>query len=269
MTDMPHPRPARRIAVALDASEQSRRLMALAARIAAALEAELEGVFVEDADLLRLAGLPFLREFRLTTRAEDRVDAERLQRELRATARRVRESVEQSARRLGCAWSFRVWRGDLEAEILSAALDAEMFTLAPLGRFAPLWTRPRAAQPPEAKETLTVAVLFDGTEGAARALTAGLELTARQRATLAVLLQSPNDAGAEQLRARAKGLLGQEAGTRARLVPFEAGTAAALAQAVVGLGADLLLVQADNPLLGRGTLWRSLGTLGCPVLLLR
>ena len=41
----------RRIAVALDASEHSRRALQIIVSIAAALEAEIEGVFVEDADL--------------------------------------------------------------------------------------------------------------------------------------------------------------------------------------------------------------------------
>jgi hypothetical protein len=269
MTDKPRPRPARRIAVALDASEQSLRLMALAGGIAAALEAELEGVFVEDADLLRLAGLPFLREFRLTTRGEAAVDAERLQRELRATARRVRESVERSAQRLGCAWSFRVWRGDLEAEILSAALDAEMFTLAPLGRHAPLLARPSAAPRPRTEGALTVAVLFDGSAEAARALATGAELTTRRHAALAVILQAPDAAGIERLREQAKDLLGKEAGARVQLVSFVAGTAKALAETALRLGSDLLLVHAANPLLAAGGLWRSLGALGCPVLLVR
>lgn len=268
MTQASEKKPARRLAVALDASEQSVRVMGLAAAIAAALEAELEGVFVEDADLLRLAGLPFLREFRLTTRGEDRVDAERLQRELRATARHVRESVEQSAQRLGCTWSFRVWRGDLEAEILTAALDADLFTLAPLGRFAPLRRPPKRSSRPGKEAELVVGVLFDGSEGAGRALAAGAELTARHNATLRVVLQEADPAKIEALRRQAGDLLGGTLG-RAQLIALQEADAETIAKTLLRLSTDLLVVDAGNALLDRGALWPSLGAIGCPVLIVR
>jgi nucleotide-binding universal stress UspA family protein len=256
----------RRIAVALDASEQSRRLLDLASGIAAALEAELEGVFVEDADLIRLAGLPFLREFRLSTLGEDSIDAERLQREMRATARRVKETLERSAGRIGCAWSFRVWRGDVEAEILSAALDAEMFTLSPIGRFAPFNPRPRARPPRQAG--LVVSVLFDGSDGAARALAAAAELADRHRARLSVILQGADDPAIEGQRRKAADLLGDAVG-KTGFVPLPGADARALAGTLQRTGSDLLLLDSANALLDRRTLWQSLGALDCPVLIIR
>ena len=48
-----------RILVALDASASGRAALAGAAALAAELQAELLGLFVEDANLLRLASLPF------------------------------------------------------------------------------------------------------------------------------------------------------------------------------------------------------------------
>jgi len=264
----PLKKPLRRIAVALDASEQSRRLLDLATGIAAALEAELEGVFVEDADLIRLAGLPFLREFRLSTLGEDSIDTERLQRELRATARRVKESLERSAGELGCAWSFRVWRGDLEAEILSAALDAEMFTLSPIGRFAPLAARPRERPRPSREATLVVSILFDGSGGSVRALAAAAELAARHRARLSVILQGQDDTAVEGLRKQAAELLGELQG-QTGFVRLQTVDAENLARTVQRTGGDLLVLDASDALLDRGTLWQSLCTLRCPVLIVR
>ena len=268
MTSEPEKGRRRRIAVALDASAQSLRVMGLAATIAAAMEAELEGVFVEDADLLRLAGLPFLREFRLATRRENTVDRERLQRELRATARWVRESLERSASQRGCAWSFRIWRGDLGAEILSAALDAEMFTLSPIGRFAPFYSRP-SAQPQLGRDTeFVVSVLFNGNEGAARALAAAADLGARHKAALCVLLQAAGPSAMRKLRDRADALLGKARG-RVRYLPLQQGDSEALARAVRAVKGDLLVVDSTNDLLGRQTLWQSLGALQCPLLIVR
>ena len=52
----------RRILVALDASTHSLAALETAAGLAARLEAELVGLFVEDINLLRAAELPFARE---------------------------------------------------------------------------------------------------------------------------------------------------------------------------------------------------------------
>jgi hypothetical protein len=242
--------------------------MGLAAEIATALEAELEGVFVEDADLLRLAGLPFLKEFRLATRRESTVDPQRLQRELRATARWVRASLERSARQLGCAWSFRVWRGDLQAEILSAALDAEMFTLSPIGRFAPLYHRPSAQPQLGRDKEFVVSVLFDASEGAARALKAAAALGTRHEAVLSVLLQGSDPSAIGELREEAVGLLGRFRG-QVRYLPLQEADLEALARAIQRTNGDLLVVDSTNDLLDRRTLWQSLTVLHCPVLIVR
>ena len=84
----------RRIAVILDASGHSYPALELALAVAAGLKAEVEGVFVEDADLLRLAGLPFVRDVRGATLNEEQVTEDRLQRELRGLARQARQSLE-------------------------------------------------------------------------------------------------------------------------------------------------------------------------------
>jgi hypothetical protein len=265
MSSVGDARTVRRIAVAADAGEQSLRLIGLAAGIAALLKAELEGVFIEDAELLRAVGLPFQREFRLTTRAEEAVDAKRLERELRAASRRVQAILAQAAERLGCPWSFRIWRGDLEAEILSAASTAEMFTLAPLGRFAPLRMRPTPAPP--AQRPLVIGVLFDGSAGALRALTAAREL-AGQDGNLQVYLQLPGGADPEALREQARSALGGAA-ERARLLPLAGGDPPGIVATVVAGGGDLLMIDGGNPLTARETLWRSLAALRCPMLVVR
>ena len=54
----------RRILVALDASRHSLAALEAASELAEALKAELVGIFVEDVNLLYLAGLPFAREVR-------------------------------------------------------------------------------------------------------------------------------------------------------------------------------------------------------------
>ncbi len=256
----------RRIAVALDASPHSLQGLAMAAGIAAALNAELEGVFVEDTELLRLAGLPFLREFRIATLGENLLDSERLQRELRAAARGVRERLERSAGELGLAWSFRVWRGDLEAEILGAALDAELFTLGCIGRFAPLRRRPRPPAPGVPIANLLVGVLFNDTDAAARALSIAIEVGIRHTAGLVVILQPDGGADVATLRARALDLLGSTH-EQTCLITLEHSGATSLAATVRTLRIDLLILDETNPILTKTSLWANLEILGCPVVI--
>lgn len=118
-----------RVVVAVDASPPSRAAAEAAAEIAESLGAELVGLFVEDLDLLRLAALPATVESdRLT--ADLRVcDPESIARQLRAQAARARDAFERAAAGRGLAASFRVARGRTAAEILAAAVDADLVAL--------------------------------------------------------------------------------------------------------------------------------------------
>ena len=58
-----------RIWVALDESPCSAAALTAAAALAAEMDAELAGLFVEDINLQHLIGLPFAREFSLLTGA--------------------------------------------------------------------------------------------------------------------------------------------------------------------------------------------------------
>jgi hypothetical protein len=268
MSDAPATPTTRRIAVALDAGERNLRIIALTAGIAAALRAELEGVFIEDAALLHAVGLPFQREFRLTTRGEAHTDVARTERELRAAARQVRASLAESAQRLGCRWSFRAWRGDLEAEILSAASSADMFALSPLGRFAPIGRWPRPTQGTASAQDLVIGVLWDGSAGAFRALAAGAELAAGGHARLQIFLQAADAAGLGRLRQQVADTL-RETKDGPELIALVGEDPQAVISALLEGGGDILMVDADNPLLGRRTLWKSLAALRCPLLIVR
>lgn len=259
----------RRIAVALDASEYSHRTLQIAASIAAALEAEIEGVFVENADLFRMAGLPFLRELRHASVGEGALDADRLQHEMRALARQTRQVLEQSAHRYGVTWTFRVWRGNIEAEILDAALEAEMFALGRIGDFAPFHPRPATPVASAREGRFAIGILFNGSDGSNRALSAASELAERQQPPEITVLLQGTDAGAiVKLQEKAAVLLGK-LHERVRFLPLEAADATLLAKAVLRSTSDLLIVAADNPLLDRRMLWQCLQALNCPLLVVR
>jgi nucleotide-binding universal stress UspA family protein len=119
----------RRILVAVDLSAPSLAALEIAAKIAARLEAELVGLFVEDSNLLRLASLPFAAEMGYLTRTPRPLDSRRIERSLQMLAARAKREMAERAGRLRLRWSFRVVRGRAEVAVREAAVEADIVAL--------------------------------------------------------------------------------------------------------------------------------------------
>jgi nucleotide-binding universal stress UspA family protein len=125
--------PVRRILVALDASPQSLAALRAASELSVKLEAELLGLFVEDVDLLRLADSPYARELLLPAVIEVPLDRATMERRLKAQAEQARTALAAAANQAKVAWSFRVVRGSVPAEILMAAAECDLLALGKIG----------------------------------------------------------------------------------------------------------------------------------------
>lgn len=123
----------RRILVALDASPHSLAALDAAAGIASNLEAELLGLFVEDVNLLRVADLPFAREFGVPSAARRKLDRTGMERSLRLVAREARQAMELAAGRVSVRWTFRVARGPVVPELIAAADEVDLLALGKTG----------------------------------------------------------------------------------------------------------------------------------------
>ncbi len=119
----------RRILVALDTSPHSRAALAAAANLAARLEAQLIGVYVEDMNLLRLAQLPFAQEIHYASATPQKLDKDVMEKQLRSQADRARNDLRQTAEQYALEWSFQVLRGLVAAELLTAAEEADLLVL--------------------------------------------------------------------------------------------------------------------------------------------
>lgn len=119
----------RRILVALDASPESLAALDQAANLAVRLHAELEGLFVEDQDLINLARQPFAREVCRLTSTVQSLDTAKLEQDLRSQAGMARNALRQKAEALRLRWSFRVVRGRIEGAIESAAGSADLLAI--------------------------------------------------------------------------------------------------------------------------------------------
>lgn len=251
----------RRIVITVDSGDldtaELKRLMHLARR----LGAELEGVFVEDSDLLRLAGLSFLREFRPTSMRSEAVHPGRMEQELRAMARRAERALAEQARHQGVPCRFRTWRGSVERELLDT-VEGDVLALLRLGT---VMRQP----PPRRREHEIITTLFDGSDESARALVTAAELAAESdRIALQVLLPSGGDSNPEDLRRQAAALLPDPSGE----VSYDELNITSLAELIDTLRRDAssaLVLQRDNRLLRDAPLRDYLTRIQCPLFLVR
>ena len=116
----------RRITVLQEPAQATQALEAVA-RAAAALEAELTGLFVEDVELLHFAALPFARE--IGAFSVQALDVPTMERRLRYQAEEARRALAAAVEGKPLRWSFRIERGSLPAQVRSALADADLVVL--------------------------------------------------------------------------------------------------------------------------------------------
>jgi nucleotide-binding universal stress UspA family protein len=192
-----------RILVALDASPQSQVALRAAARVAAAIQAELQGLFVEDANLFHLCNSPFCREVGLRTAVVRQLESHTVERQLRVLAAEMRRSLARVASEAQVRWSFQVARGAVEHELLAAAEHALLLTLGRAGWLAGTrlgsttrtivqrTMRPLLILGSRDGFTHPLTVLYNGSASADRALALAVRLAQRNSQAVAVLLVGP------------------------------------------------------------------------------
>jgi nucleotide-binding universal stress UspA family protein len=270
----------RRILVALDASALSLAALEEAATLAAALEAELTGLFVEDINLVRIAALPFARQVSYPSGAEERMSSERIDRELKARAELARKALAAAAERRHMPWSFRTVRGQVTGEILAAATQADIVLLGKSG-----WSPGRpvgsttlaliAAAPgavllaqQEIPPVSPIMAFYDGSDNSHRALEAAIRLAVLRKVGLVVLISSATPQACDALRQHAEQIVaGRCKDVRIRLV--DAAAARGFAQALRTEGSGLLVLPGSSLLAQAPVIRQLLELIPNPILLVR
>ncbi len=268
-----------RILVALDASPHSLAALEAAAQLAATLGAELIGLFVEDVNLLRLAELPFVQEVGLFSATSRELSSQRVEWELRAQAAQARQALAKVAGQARVRWSFRVVRGVVSSEVLTAAAEVDLVTLGKVG-WSPgqsrrLGSTTRAVLSNASNLTLItqqgarlgrpVLVIYDGSSRAERALAAAARLAGPEGA-LTVLLLARGAAEAQRLQHRAAAWL-QRRGVKALYRRMRKEDLPRLAHMIETEGGGVLVLPSESDLLSREKLQQLLNNITCPVLL--
>lgn len=272
----------RRIVVAIDSSAHGSAALEAAAGLAARLHAELEGIFVEDINLARLAELPVGREVRFPSGSGRDFTPEELHAQFREQEVFARRAIAEAARRARVAHSFRVLRGQVTAEIFGAAGAADLLILGmanrPLGRaLGPGSTAREAAERAPRSVLLSktggrivgnALVCYDGSAGARGALAAGAQLAGGRGEQLTVLIVTEDFDRATALRAEVDDFLAP-LGLQPKFLHSPAPTPVQMCRFATEEGADVLVLGADDPLIEGEARMRLLESVGCPVLLVR
>jgi len=267
----------RRVLVALDASDTSLAGLQVAVDLAVRLQAELQGLFVEDINLLRLASLPFSSEVVYAAPGARRLDPAAMERALHAQAERLRQRLEASARQASVPWSFQVARGQVAAELLTRTHEADVLILGRGAGGARLGSVARVVSVQASCTVLLhggrrverpVLAVYDGSPLAGQVLDLAVRLSRQDGHNLALLLTPGPGREAAALREQAEAQL-QATGAEARFVTLTEGSARELVRSVHEQAGKLLVVSASAPALAESAAGNPLEQLDCPVLLVR
>lgn len=273
----------RRVLVALDSTRDNLVALEAAAELAAHLEAELSGLFIEDIDVLHLSELPFAREVRYTAVGHRALDRATVEREFRVVAEAARRALEAAAGRHRLRWSFRVVRGQVERELLNAAGESDLVAVGkadrPLTRGRRLGHRARAVtargpaavlltEGPAAREGEPITVTYDASACSERALGVAARLAGAAERTLDVLLLADRPDDIKRLENAVSERLGGS-GLAARFRAIAPGDARALKSVLDFERSALLVLGATCFPLPQEELEVLLAETGCAVLLIR
>lgn len=135
ITESPPQAASDRVLVLLDASPGSLSALRAAAALARLVSQRLEAVFIEDVNLLHLAGLPFCREIGSYTASVRLLEREAIEREYRLLAQQLRLAVQKALAEEKIEGSFRVVRGGVRDAVLREASAATFVGVGRAGRF--------------------------------------------------------------------------------------------------------------------------------------
>jgi nucleotide-binding universal stress UspA family protein len=190
----------RRILIALDASPASLAALEAAAELARRLDAELLGLFIEDINLLRLSDLPFASEVGLHSASISLINREQVEQRFRAQANQARRALADITQNSKLHTEFRVARGPISTELLTAALETDLIIMGKAGwsQRNKLGSTARSMIKHSPGHTMflqhgahiahTVGVIYDGSPLAARGLGLAASLMPDPRAGLSVLI---------------------------------------------------------------------------------
>lgn len=185
----PDTHPRARIMVMLGNLESDRAALDALSVLAGSSPSDILGMFVEDAELLMLSELPIAREYCLLTHVERRLQTPDIERLFRVQARAAQQALAEIAHRFGSSLSFRTARGAATALLREALSEVDLMLFGAVrGTFRLPGDTSRASAIRTGRQP--VAVIYDGSDAARRALQIALRLATDATLSLIVLLRA-------------------------------------------------------------------------------
>jgi nucleotide-binding universal stress UspA family protein len=278
MAEERNPSGVERVMVAVDGSSHSRAALEAATELAASLEVELIGIFVEDVNLMRLAELPIGIEIETPTGQVRRIDPRRLRRQIAWRARRAKRMMAEMAGKRGISWRFYIRQGHIHEELMAASAPGDLVILGKAGWSGRknLGSTARAmlvqAQAvvlfieEDARLQPSFFVVYDGSRESLRALHLTAHLAELRHGFITIGIRAENETQARDLQHEAAEYLrrvGHPAHVRWLIGPSHQRLARLMAEA--GQKCLLVMPRSDNPQ-EHQAMASLLGQVHCPVL---
>lgn len=271
MTELstPESKAVKRILIAVDPCRQNRNALERALLLAGRMRAELIALFVEDENLLRLAGLPFACEVRRSTTLERKLDASQINRTMQRQTSNLRQLIERAAAQHNIQVSVKIVQGRLIATALTAAGNSDIAFLNTIDQRDELFTTVQSYQ---ARHSVLqpVLVLYDASSEANRALALAAELSAGESPGLTLVLVTDNPLRVTELQQQAEQLLsGIRSHAKIQYQVIVGDVFQQLPRLISRQGCSLLVLPRNHKLLAQSDNDQMLENLGCPLVLVR
>ncbi len=266
VVNMARPMPDRtrgvRVFVALDVSPRSFAALATAGALAAELDAELAGLFVEDINLQRLLALPFARELCVLSGALRPLSQQEIEQTWRREAEALRRRLAEAAARLHVRWTFQVARGRMATEVDTRIGACDVLVLGQRTT-AGMHATGRLSPPARIGPVL---VLLDPGAAMPGLLDLGARLARRSGVELLLLIRAVDEAAYRAACAAMQAVL-KERDVGARCASFLGDEIEGLARATRREMASCVVLSDCGGFLRQRRLEQVLNTIECPVVL--
>ncbi len=272
----------RRIIVAMDSSVHAQAAAEAAVGLAVRFEAAVEGLFVEDVNLINLAEHPLGRLVSFPSGIAGALDRGAVERFIRYECSSAQRALQTVAKRRGLRAGFRILRGRVDSEILAAASEADLLVVGLAGRSGSSRGRPGSlalAAAERAPGSVLIyrtgvspsgdpLVCFDGLHGSVKALDAAISLPRENNRKIRVALVPSEAFAATALREKVEKLLSYR-GLNAQIVECTPQNLEQLCRFAASSGTNAIVLAAESPVLQGEGLRRLLTNANCPLLLVR